>query len=216
MSITNNATDSNQFNNSANAAPRIPNVVLFHDYMCGKVNNTVLSKEAVDVNKVWAPKLSDVRYEVEKMDENVDVIVIHSMTNDLKDRDADEITHTTEEIVNLSLQKSNKVVISTIISRDDDPLLDAKASAVNANIKLKYLNKQNIYICENGNLRDKKFRTDKVHLTDRGVSRLANNLKYRIAAALDITVKKKIIKLDYHNRGDNYENYPRFESERYV
>ena len=95
------------------------------------------------------------------------------------------------DVIEKALQKAKKVVFSTIISRDDEPFLDAKAAAVNASIKLKYMNKPNVIICINENLKDKKFRHDKVHLTDHGASRLANNLKYKVAGALNITVKKK-------------------------
>ena len=69
----------------------------------------------------------------------------------------------------------------------------------------------------NDNLRDKKFRCDNVHLTDRGVSRLANNLKYKFAAALDITVsaKKNVAEKRYnsHVYGDRDDrNWNRYDN----
>ena len=76
------------------------------------------------------------------------------------------------------------------------------------------MNNSRVIISSNDNLKERKHRLDKVHLTERGVSRLANNLKYRIAAALEITVIKKRMKDDHiaqlHNRNDsrggNWEN----------
>ena len=89
----------------------------------------------------------------------------------------------------MCLEKVDGVVISTIISRDDDPTVDAKADFLNANLKHKYINNSKVFICNNTNLRDKKFRVgDGIHLNDYGTSVFANNLKYKIA---DVTVVKK-------------------------
>ena len=165
----------------------------------------MLSKENVTVSKIWAPKLKDVQREVDILEENVDVIAIHSMTNDLGDCSVDEIVNLVIDVAEKCCLKAKKVVISSIVNRDDNILMDTKAEAVNANIKLKFVNNPNISLCGNENLKDKKFRSDLIHLTDRGVSRLANNLKYKIAGALGIPVKKKSV----DNR-PSYENTRRF------
>ena len=183
--------DNNDTVAANNLLPQTPKVILMHDSMCGKINNTLLSKEMVSVEKVWAPTLPDVLNTIENMVDNVDAIAIHSMTNDLKERNVDEITDLAEQVIEHALQKANKVVITTIVNRDDDPLLNSKASAVNGNIKFKFINKPNVFLCVNDNLSDTKFRADKIHLTDPGPSRLANNIKYKVAEALDISVKKK-------------------------
>ena len=130
---------------------------------------------------------------------------MHSMTNDLKDRDVDEITNMVADITEKAVRKARKVVISTIVNRDDDPVTNAKAEAVNAGIRFKLMNKTNVSICTNENLKDRKFRCDKIHLTDRGVSRLANNLKYKIAGALNITVKKKPWVENRYELGNRHE-----------
>ena len=185
--------------------------MFLHDSMCGKINNTLLSKEMVNVEKVWAPTLPDVLYQIENMEENADVIAIHSMTNDLNQRNVGEITDLVADVSEKALLKAKKIVISSIISRDDDPLLNAKAAAVNANLKLIFINTPNVSLCINDNLNDKKFRVDKVHLSDRGVSRLANNLKYKLASALNITVKKKS-RIDNHW---DFRNGQRYEEDRF-
>ena len=102
-----------------------------------------------------------------------------------------------------ALIKSKTVIISTIINRDDDKVLSAKAAAVNAYIKFKFINNDKVVVCINENLKDKRFRCDNIHLTDRGVSRFANNLKYSIAKALDISVKKKMTE-DRYNQQEWY------------
>ena len=43
--------------------------ILFHDSMCGKINSTICSKENIEVQKIWAPKLANVLEEVEEVEE---------------------------------------------------------------------------------------------------------------------------------------------------
>ena len=171
--------------------PFQPKVLLFHDSMCGKINETVCSRENIEVKKVWAPHIRNVLDEIDNIQEPADAIVIHTLTNDLVDNNVDDMVEMIAEAVDKGLNISKKIVVSTIIDRDDDRELNTKAHAVNANLKYKFMNNQQVVICSNDNLRDKKFRKDQVHLTDRGISRLANNLKYKIAAAVGISVKPK-------------------------
>ena len=173
--------------------------------MCGKINNTLCSRENINVHKIWAPKIENVLEEIDALDENIDVIVIHSMTNDLQDKNVDDLVDLTSTAVDKGLCKAKKVVISSIINRDDDLLISTKAAAVNAIIRFKFVNNPRVVLCINDNLKEKKFRCDKVHLTERGVSRFANNLKYKIAGALDITVTKKLAG-DRHNYASRFSN----------
>ena len=119
-------------------APK-PKIILMHDSICGPITEGICSKENIITKKVWAPHLINVQEEIENLEENVDVIAIHAMTNDLKHKEVDELVNKLSDVVDQSLEKANKVVISTIINRHDDPVLSAKASAINANTKLKYL-----------------------------------------------------------------------------
>ena len=103
------------------------------------------------------------------------------------------------------MTKTEKVIVSLIVDREDDPENRAKAEAVNAMIKLEYMNNPKVLVCNHDNLRERKYRQrrDNFHLTVPGTSRLANNLKYKIAEALDIQVVKK------------RRSYDRYNSERY-
>ena len=167
-----------------------PKVVIFHDSLCKKINPTILSKEKVTTKKIWAPTLDDVQKELTQIQKS-DAIVLQPLTRSLNTPTEDIINQTTETI-EMCLEKADKVIISTIISRDDDPTMNAKADLVNANLKFKYLNNPKIFICNNDNLRDKKFRVeDGIHLNDHGTSVFASNLKYKIAEALEVTVVKK-------------------------
>ena len=60
-------------------------------------------------------------------DDSYKCMVLHVGTNELKDKEAEEIAAQLTEIVNLCKRKSDKVVISRIVPRLDDPHLAIKA-----------------------------------------------------------------------------------------
>ena len=166
-----------------------PTVILFHDSLCKGIKDTIMVNEHVKTIKTWAPYLSDIQKEVEEI-ENVDTIVIESITRHLTDMDPDSIVQLTKETVDVCLTKANNVIISSIIKRDDDPAINEKAENVNLKLRYQYLNSPQVLVCNNDNLCDRKFRVrDGVHLTEFGTSRFANNLKYKIAESLRITVE---------------------------
>ena len=97
-----------------------------------------------------------------------------------------------DETVNKALSKAKKVVVGTIVGREDENDLKYKIDLINANTKYTYRENERVFICDNDNLRDPKFRwTDKLHLNDHGTAVLATNLKYKIAKTLGIEVRKK-------------------------
>ena len=189
-------------------SPQLPTAVLFHDSLCKNINNTILRKEGVITTKVWAPTLEEIQEKAEDM-EHADVIVIESLTREIsKDCDPEEVVHAVTRTVNKCLSKSEKVVISSIINREDDDTLGVKAEIVNANLKYRYLNNTNVLICNNDNLYNRKYRTeDKLHLSDHGTSLFATNLKYKISEALGITVEKKRKPGNNQNRYRNNRRY---------
>ena len=80
--------------------------------------------------------------------------------------------------------------------------MESKAEFINAHIKYKYDRNENIIICDNSNLLDEKFRTaDGIHLTSHGTSVFATNLKYKVAEALGIEVKRKPRNREQRRRG---------------
>ena len=178
---------------AANPASNVTNekeehdVVIFHDSLCKNIKDTIMINENVKTTKTWAPTLNEIQDKVENMD-NVDTIVIES-TN--------EIVELASKTVETCLQKGNKVVISSIIQRDDDKEVGDKAENVNVNLMYKYLNNPRVMVCNNDNLRERKFCiADGVHLTDYGTSRFANNLKFKIAESLGITIDLSLKKKD--------------------
>ena len=109
-----------------------------------------------------------------------------------------------EVVINKALMISKNIVISTIVAREDTHDIKYKIDSITANMKYKYRDNERIFICDNTNLNDEKFRREGgIHLTQHGTSLLATNLKYKIAEALNVKVVKKNrnIAYDYGNEG---------------
>ena len=188
-----------------------PNVILFHDSLCNKINDTMMKNENVSITKIWSPTLGETQENLDEID-HADRIVIQGLTREVGDMTAEEFTSLTFSTVDKCLSKADKVIVSLIVDREDDLEIQAKAEAVNAMIKLNYMNDSNVLVCNHNNLRDRKYRQrrDNLHLTDPGTSRLANNLKYKIAESLNIEVVKKR-KIDSGRYGDR-DNYERVDN----
>ena len=197
----------NNNNQTSNTIPEIETdevtfdnvkVILLHDSLCGKINDTILSRENITMKKIWAPNLNEINKTLDEMD-NTDTIVIQALTNDLRDKTINDMEEIIKETISKASTKAKHVVISTIVGREDDDSLKAKAEVINANIKYTYLKDPTVLVCDNGNLKDVKFRlSDGVHLSDHGTAVLASNLKYKIAEALNV----KVLKKDRYKRTD--------------
>ena len=138
-----------------------------------------------------APNLNEINKTLDEMD-YTDTIVIQALTRDLSDKTIDDMEETIKETILKASTKAKNVVISTIVGREDDDSLKAKEEVINANIKYTYLKDPTVFVCDNGNLIDGKFRlSDGIHLTAHGTTVLASNLKYKIAEALNVKVLKK-------------------------
>ena len=140
-------------------------------------------------------------------DGNARVIVVQALTRDLSKLSTEEILTKTNAIIEKAKLKADKVVVSSIINREDEEQLSAKADIVNGNLKFSYARDEKVVVCDNGNLYDPKFRYDKLHLTNHGVALFATNMKYKIAEALGIEVKKKVKNQQRDRDRDNYDNY---------
>ena len=134
---------------------------------------------------------------------NTDVIVVQALTRDLSNHEVSDMNNRINQVVDQALTKANKVVVNTIVNREDKRDIGAKAELVNAYVKYHYINNENVIVCDNDNLRDRKFRLpDGIHLTQHGTSIFANNMKYKIAEALKINVIKK----EFTRRGPRYNS----------
>ena len=141
-------------------------VVIYHDSLCKNIKNTIMVNENVKTTKIWAPTLHEIQENVENMDK-VDTIVIEALTRHLRDKDAEDIVELVNDTVEKCLTKGEKVVISSIIKRDDEKEASDKAEKVNLHLRYKYLNHSHVSVCNNDNLDERKFRLeDGVHLTE--------------------------------------------------
>ena len=165
-------------------------VVIFHDSLCGKINDTLLSREKLKVKKVWAPDMARMEEALDHVDAKV--IVLEAWTRDLDRLEVEEMNQRIIDLVSKAATKAEKVVISTIVNREDVEDIDLKVNSVNAFINLKYKRNESVIVCDNYKLYNSNFRKDdKLHLNDDGVPVLASNLKYAIAEAAGVQVIKK-------------------------
>ncbi len=180
-------------------------VVILHESMCRYVNNTLLSREKVNVKKVWAPDINKMEEALDDVSSNV--VVLEAWTRDLVRMDVNDMNQRIDDLVSKALTKAEKVVVSTIINRDDVEDIDLKLDSVNAFMKLKYKRNDSVIVCDNYKLRNSKFRNrDKIHLNDDGVKVFASNLKYAIADAADVRVIKKQYG-NYDEQGFGYDEH---------
>ena len=167
------------------------NVIILHDSLCDDINESIMSRERINTKKMQTHSLAEIELKLNEI-QNADVIVIQSLTNSLPQQSSNEINKLINDSVYTALSKAKKVVVSTIIARDDEYIIHLKGELINSIIKYNYINEGRVVICNNDNLNDNKFRVeDGIHLTPHGTSLLAVNLKYKIAEALNIDVVKK-------------------------
>ena len=165
---------------------------ILHDSLVKKVNDTLLRREGVGVNKVWAPDFKRMEEEIDKM-QPTETIVVQAFTRAIDKLEIDDMYKHIDNVVTKAKTKAKKIVIPTIVYREDIPNLWRSIDMVNAYIFYKYDHDNDIVIADNSKLKDATFRCpDKLHLTDAGTSVLASNLKYGIANALNVKVVKKV------------------------
>jgi hypothetical protein len=165
-------------------------VVILHDSLCKGINNTIMGREKVSVRKVWAPDLAHMDTALD--DINAKVIVLQAGTRDINKIEVEEMNEKIVDLVDKALTKADKVVISTIVNRDDIVDINLKVNSVNCFMLLTYTRNENVIVCDNSTWYHRDFHTaDKLHLTEEGTSALASNLKYAMAEAADVRVVKK-------------------------
>ena len=191
-----------------------PNVILFHDSLCKPINDTIMSREKVNVTKVWSPTLQQTASEVDDIQTAVDTIVVQALTREVSTLPTADFVALVEDTVTKCLTKSKKVVLSLIVERDDCEKARGLAESANAMLRTKFKGHESVLVCHHDNIRHSRFRKpDKLHLNDDGTSRLANNLKHKIAQSLNIKVVQNPNKpsgngLDrrFHNNNGWYGN----------
>ena len=141
-------------------------------------------------------------------------VVFHSFTNDIKTETPDRCIELFDEVIKLtqSRWKDTKIVISLETARADNSRINTSVKILNALLEQKFLEASNIYLCTNSNFftngePDKTLlhSDDLYHLSDKGASRLAMNIKAVIHSSLgldppQIRAKKPGFRgFDFHN-----------------
>ena len=170
----------------------VERALILHDSLCKRVNDTLLSREGVKVRKVWAPDFSTMNKELDNITDKKDTIVLQALTREISNKPPEHINKCIDDIVKKALTKAKKIVLPTIVAREDKQGIWKPIDVVNAHIRYMYEGSDRVVVCDNYALDDTKYRwEDHLHLNDNGTSQLACNLKYSIAEALDVQVVKK-------------------------
>ncbi|CAC5362498.1 unnamed protein product [Mytilus coruscus] len=150
--------------------------------------------QAADIKKVIQYTLDDTSEFLSTFTDTPDMLVLHSLTNDLKTKQPTQCIDRLFDIVSEASSKWPllKCVISFTTPRRDSITNFTNAQIINALLKQKFSGIDNIFFADhtnmlvNGNLNDNLFCEDKIHLNDKGISILASNIKRAIHTGLHI------------------------------
>ena len=121
-------------------------------------------------------------------------IVLHVLTNDIKNFTPEECVEKLNEIITETKSKwpMVKIVISLETPRADSVELNTKVILLNTLLIQRFINSQNIHLCNNSNLANNGepirslLENDLYHLSYQGVSRLAANIKRVVHESLGL------------------------------
>lgn len=146
------------------------------------------------------------------------VLVLHSLTNDLKKKNPQQCVNDLFELVTTICAKWPlvKVVISFTTPRCDTLNNSTSAQIINVLLRQKFLGVDNIFFTEHPNMlvngipNKDLLQPDGIHLNDKGISLLAGNIKRAIHIALDIPPPPRRSRSKSPGRRGRrqYQNYP--------
>lgn len=186
--------------------------------------------------KKYAYTLMETEEMIDQMSEedHPDVIVLHSLTNDVGNFSNEDCVHKMNNIVVKIFQrfKNIKIILSLPTPRADDEKLNNKAQILSLQLKDKFQDVENVTLCDNSNLAYKgralqKFLApkDNYHLSDSGVSMLAANIRDCIDQVLGLRHRFQLHTNDNSNsRNDNrngqgnarnFNNYNSYQPQTY-
>lgn len=170
-----------------------PHVLLLGTSTTKSINPDLISAKYT-VEKRMAMTLEETATEVSNISEKPDIIIFHSLSNDVKTKSIDECVLQLKEIIeNVQQQFSDiKVIISLPLPRGDDETLNNKAQMLSLTIKDRFRNIKNVITCDNTNLSfkgkpiERFYVSDLVHLTTKGTAMLAANMRDCIDSVLGL------------------------------
>jgi len=151
-------------------------------------------------------------------------VLLHALTNDIKDHSPEQCTEKLGEVVQLisSKWKNTKTIVSLTTPRNDSEMHCVNSEILDGLIKRNFLAQENVIICDNENMwhsnisQNQLLKDDKFHLSDKGTSMLAANMKRMLHSSLGIRGPPQSQRNEYNGRnqrgtGGN-QNYERQNS----
>ena len=177
-SNSNHGTTSNKKPNKIPRKNKLPVTVILGDPIVKDVKGWKLSdeKNKAVVKHFSGAKLKDVKsYIIPTFEQNLERIIIHSGTNDLKsDSSLEEIAR---DIINLTAScktQTNKVILSSIVRRYDN--LNEKATRVNKCLK-RECEARNVCFIDHKNISpNHNYNRSGLHLNSNGTKKLIENI----------------------------------------
>ncbi|CAG2218274.1 unnamed protein product [Mytilus edulis] len=186
------ATNQQQHRNDTQSKPK----VLFLGTSNIKAINEAKLTTAATVEKVVKYTLKETVAYVTSHEDRPDLVVLHSLTNDLKHLTPQQCIDELDQLISLIHDKWSlaKIVISLTTPRKDDIGFFTNGQIINALVKQSVIGNEvtSVTYCEHSNMLlqgnpiNELLADDKFHLSTKGVSILASNIKKAIHWALDI------------------------------
>ena len=180
-------------NSTTSRKPRQPNVLIVGTSNIRDIKEDKLTREAT-VSKKISMTLQATKECIMNEQSKPDMVLLHSLTNDIKDREPQQCVNDITEIAELAQNRwpNVKVGISLCTPRLDNELTHTNGQIVNLMLKKNLSKRRNIYLNENSNMTwngrpdEYLLQSDLYHLNQNGVSILARNMKYTIHSALGL------------------------------
>ena len=180
--------------------PAKPSVLLVGTSNVKDINEAKIT-DACSVTKIVKYTMKDAKSFIESNEGYYDALVLHILTNDLKTLTPQQCVSDLEGIVSIARGKwpMANIIISLATPRKDNIMYHTNGQIINALIKQKLISDpvECVSYCEHthmmwhGSPIDELLNEDKYHLSTKGVSILASNLKKAIHSVLDIPMPPK-------------------------
>lgn len=198
-----------------------PQVTIFGTSNTADIDPQKMSSR-YDVTKITAYTLEETEEALKHIDHSPDVILFHSMTNELKSSPPEVVVNKMADLVNLTVHNhpNAKIIISLPTPRADKPILNINAQITALMLKEKYRQESMVFLCDNSNLSYKGEpilkhfnRSDGQHLSESGVKILASNMRDCIDNVLKLP--KRNPRYNYSRNSNSYPNRGRGRGQPY-
>ena len=168
------------------ASGKESDVVLIHDSLGHTITEGIMSKEGLTTSKILGYTLEEVSDVVAQIDHEPKALVLHSGTNNVKKGDSVNTIINRYATIFREVERNlpnTTIIYSAIAPREDDDRKQRVVEQVNDAIRTEF-KREVVYVSNYDIWGDGYKRPDGVHLTKRGTSMLARNIKKGITQAL--------------------------------